>query len=115
MLKEPWIAHDAPNRRFDAWMWLDDCQVCLEALKREAEKRPRLVFCLKTSSDRIYVTAELLHETMAKGDPVESLCYVEDDWVRESFVVRGPLPPGVSWWSLTLIEEMRQEMEASQN
>lgn len=105
MLEEPWIAHDAPDRPFDAWMWLDDCSVCLEALKREAADRPGLVLRLKTSADRVWVTAELLAETLSRGEELESLCYVEGDWVREVSVVGGSLPPGVTWRSLTLVEE----------
>ena len=67
MLEEPWIAHEAPDRPFDTWMWLDDCAVCLDALKREAVDRPGLLFCLKTSADRVWVTAELLCETRERG------------------------------------------------
>ena len=111
-MKQPWVAHEHPDRKFDAWMWLDDCDVCLEALKREAEERPRLVFCLKTSADRVWVTAELLYETMSRGEAVESLCYVEGDWVREVYVVRGSLPPSVTWRSLTLMEEAQAELTA---
>jgi hypothetical protein len=112
-MNQPWIAHDHPDRNFDAWMWLDDCEVCLEALRREAEQRPRLIFCLKTSADRVWVTAELLYETISRGDELETLCYVEDDWVREVLVVAGDLPSSVTWRSLTLIEETRAEVAAS--
>ncbi len=107
MLEEPWIAHDAPDRAFDAWMWLDDCETCLRSLRREATERPRLLFCLKTSADRVWVTAERLYETLSKGEDVDTLCYVEDDWVREIFVVEGELPPSMSWHSLTVAEEFR--------
>jgi hypothetical protein len=107
MCEELWVAHESPERPFNAGMWLDDCDICLEALKREADERPRLVFCLKTSADRIWVTAELLYETLSRGEEFESLCYVEDDWVRESYVVSGSLPPSVRWKSLTLTEEIQ--------
>lgn len=109
MLEEPWIAHESPGRPFDPWMWLCDCAVCLEALKREAADRPGLVLRLETNADRVWVTAELLYETLSRGETAESLCYVEDDWVREVSVVGGSLPPGVSWRSLTLVEESQGE------
>jgi hypothetical protein len=108
MREEPWVAHEAPDRPFDAWMWLDDCKACTQALAREAIDRPRLVFCLKTSADRINVTAEYLHKTLATGESFDSLCYVDDDWVREVFVVNGSLPPTVDWQSLTLHEELEE-------
>ena len=110
MKEEPWVAHEAPDRPFDAWMWLDDCQACVKALAREASDRPRLVFCLKTSADRIHVTAEYLYETMSSGQSVDSLCYVAEDWVREVFVVNGSLPPTVQWRSLTLQEELESSL-----
>ncbi len=109
MLEEPWIAHEAPDRPFDVWMWLDDCDVCIQALKREAAERPRLLFCLKTNADKVWVTAELLCETLARGEPVESLCYVQGDRVREVYVVGGALPPSVRWRSLTLVEQRQGE------
>ncbi|HET9078146.1 MAG TPA: hypothetical protein VFN68_14510 [Acidimicrobiales bacterium] len=107
MVELPWIAHDAPDRPFDACMWLDDCEVCIEALKREAAERPRLLFCLKTNADRVLVTAERLCEALSRGGTAESLCYVQDDWVREVYVVSGELPPSVQWQSLTLSEEIK--------
>ena len=110
MREEPWIAHEEPDRPFDVWMWLDDCEVCREALKREADEHPRLVFCLKTGMDRIWVTAEALHETCSQREEIESLCYVEGDWVREVCVVDGSLPPSVSWRSLILTREVRGEV-----
>lgn len=103
--EEMWIAHEAPERAFGYGMWLDDCPVCVEALEREAAERPRLLFCLKTNCDRVVVTADLLSETMSRGEAAESLCYVEDDWVREVFVVDGELPRSVRWWSQTAVEE----------
>lgn len=105
MRKQPWIAHDAPDRPFDAWTWLDECAVCARALEREAKLRPRLVFCLKTSADRIHVTADYLHEVVSSGQDLESLCYVPDDWVREVFVVGDSLPARVRWQSLSWQEE----------
>ena len=111
MIDEPWLACESPDRPFDAWMWLCDCDICLRALQREAADRPRLTFCLKTYADRVYVTAERLCEAMSSGQAAESLCYVEDDWVREVFVVDRELPVGMDWWSLTLAEETGESAE----
>jgi hypothetical protein len=104
----PWVAHEDVERPFDRWSWLDDCATCLVALKREAAARPRRVLCLKTSCDRVCVTAEYLAEVLEAGHEVEELCYVRDDWVREVFVVGDDaLWPPARWWSLTLAEEER--------
>lgn len=103
---EPWVAHDDVERPFDRWTWLDDCASCLVALKREAAQRPRLVLCLKTSFDRVYVTAEYLAEVLQAGHDAEYLCYDPEDWVREIFVTGGgALWPPARWRSLTLDEE----------
>lgn len=103
---EPWLAHEDVDRPFDRWTWLDDCAVCLVALKREAAERPRLVLCLKTACDRVCVTAEYLAEVLQSGLEVEALFYVDDDWVRGVFVVAdNALWPPARWWSLTLAEE----------
>lgn len=108
MLSEPWLAHDDVSRPFDRWTWLDDCPSCVVALKREAVERPRLVLCLKTERDRLCVTAEYLSEVLEAGRPVEDLCYIEDDWVREVFVVGDDaLWPPARWRSLVLEEEER--------
>ena len=103
---EPWVAHEDVNRPFDRWTWLDDCATCLVALKREAAERPRLVLCLKTSFDRVCVTAEYLAEVLQAGHDAEYLCYDPEDWVREIFVTGGgALWPPARWRSLTLDEE----------
>ena len=105
-LEEPWLPHDWPERPFDQLTWIDDCRACVLALRAEAATRPRLVLCLKTNSDRILVTAEYAAEVLAAGRPLEDLCYVGNDWVREFFVpVSGDLPPGVRWWSLAASED----------
>jgi hypothetical protein len=104
--KIPWVAHERPDQPFDRWTWIDDCDVCAQALEREAAVNPRRVACLKTSADRIYVTAELLHEVLARGDEFEALCYVADDYVREVFIVGDDaLTPPARWWSLCRHED----------
>lgn len=103
---EPWLAHEGVDRPFDRGTWLDDCADCRVALKREVAERPRLVLCLKTECDRVCVTAEYLAEILQSGLEVEALCYVDDDRVREVFVVADDaLWPPARWWSLTLAEE----------
>jgi len=105
---EPWLPHDYPERRFDIGTWLDDCCACVLALRAEAAMRPRLLLCLKTEADRILVTAEYAAEVLAAGRPLEELCYVTGDRIREVFVpVTGRLRPQDRWWSLTATEERR--------
>lgn len=87
-------------------MWLDDCEACAQALQREAAVRPRRVLCLKTGGDRVYVTAELLHDVLSRGDDLEALCYLPNDYVREVFVVGDDaLQPPANWWSLSRHED----------
>lgn len=103
---EPWLPHDFPERPFDLGTWLDDCRACVLALRAQAASRPRLVLCLKTDADRILVTAEYAAEVLSAGQPLEDLCYVSGDRIREVFVpVAGRLPPPDRWWSLTASEE----------
>lgn len=105
---EPWLPHDCPERPFDIGTWIDDCHACVLALRAEAATRPRLVLCLKTEADRILVTAEYAAEVLAAGRPLEDLCYVKGDRIREVFVpVTGRLRPTDRWWSLTATEEAK--------
>lgn len=107
MTEGPWIAHEDIDRPFDGWTWIDDCPTCMLALKREAAQRPRLVLCLKTCGDRVYVTADLLNEVVSAEETFESLCYLADDWVREVFVVDdAALSSTMCWRSLTRDEEL---------
>lgn len=102
---EPWTPHEHPERPFDEWTWLCDCRSCMVALVAEAAHRPRLVLCLKSSCDRVLVTAEYLAATMAGGGSAEDLLHVDGDWVREVFVpVDGRLAPPHRWWSFRLAE-----------
>ena len=103
---EPWLPHDFPERPFDKGAWLDDCRACVLTLRAEAATRPRLVLCLKTDADRILVTAEYAAEVLSAGQPLEDLCYVSGDRIREVFVpAAGRLRPPDRWWSLTAAEE----------
>jgi len=47
---------------------------------------------------RILVTAEYLARSLTAGHPIEALCFVPDDGVREVLVpVNGTLPPWARW------------------
>lgn len=101
-----WVAHERPERPFERGMWLCDCGACLLALRAEVVVRPRTPLVLKTNFDRIIVTAELLLEALETTGEAESLCYVSDDWVRETFVAEPPgLLPPARWWSMTCRED----------
>jgi hypothetical protein len=103
---EPWLPHDFPERPLDHGAWLDDCRACLLTLRAQAATRPRLLLCLKTDADRILVTAEYAAEVLAAGRPLEDLCYVSGDRIREVFVpATGRLRPMDRLWSLTAAED----------
>ena len=109
------MAHDCPERHFDHGTWLDDCRGCVLALRAEAFTRPRLVLCIKTDADRILVTAEYAAEVLADGRPLEELCYVAGDRVREVFVpTAASLDPSDRWWSLTAAEETTRALKAAE-
>lgn len=106
---EPWIAHEEPERPFDVGTWLCDCGSCRLALAAEARRHPTGLLCLKTGFDRIVLTAEYLHQVLDAGQPLESLLYVPDDYVREVFVpVNAWLPGGVRWRSITCMDDEKR-------
>jgi hypothetical protein len=106
-LPEIWSAHDHPGRPFDPGVEICSCLDCRAAIANEARLRPRSVICLKTACDRIAVTAEYLDETLHVDDSLDSLLYLEGDWVRSCYVPYPHywLPGRARWWSLTCDED----------
>jgi hypothetical protein len=101
-MSRTWLAHEHPDRSFDEWTWLDDCSRCRLALAREAVDRPRLVICVQTTTDRIYVTAEYLHDVVARGGNPTSLSWGDGGRLRGMFVVPDDrLWPPARWRSLS--------------
>lgn len=104
----PWMPHDHPERPFDEATWLCECRACTLAVHGEARHSPFTPLCIKTGYDRVIVSAEYLAETLAAGEPLTSLLYVTDDWVREVFVPIGSWrwkAARTRWWSLMRHED----------
>jgi hypothetical protein len=113
-MSRTWPAHEHPDRPFDEWTWLDNCPRCRGALAREARTRPRLVLCIQTTTDRIYVTAEYLSDVLDAGGDVTALCWSPDDAVRGVFVVPDDrLWPPARWRSLRCEAHERAEGRVS--
>lgn len=105
---DPWLPHEHPERPFDEGTWICDCGACRLALRAEATYSPHTPLCIKTSFDRVIVSAEYLAETLAADRPIESLLYVAEDRVREIFVPVGSWrwkATTTRWWSLMLHED----------
>lgn len=73
-------------------MCLCECQACVVALRAEVAVRPRTAFVLKTNFDRIVVTAERLLHAIEVDGSIDTLLFMQTDWVREVFVCSGSLP-----------------------
>jgi hypothetical protein len=105
-MSEPWSPHDEPGREFDGWVEPCSCVDCEAAVRAQAERDPALVVALKTGCDRIHLTIEYLVETMDVDPDLESLLYVDDDYVRSVYVpIESRLRGKARWWSLARHED----------
>lgn len=103
---EPWSPHDEPGRPLDGWVEPCACVDCEAAIRAQAERDPAFVVALKTGCDRIHVTIEYLVATMAVDPDLESLLYIDDDYVRSLYVPIEPRLIGKArWWSLVRHED----------
>ena len=103
---EPWSPHDEPGREFDGWVEPCACVDCESAIRAQAERDPAFVVALKTGCDRIHVTIEYLVETMDVDPDLESLLYLDDDYLRCIYVpLQSRLVGKARWWSLTRHED----------
>jgi hypothetical protein len=78
------------------------------AVRAEAAFSPYTPLCIKTTFDRVIVSAEYLAETLAAGRSLRTLLYVAEDDVREVFVPVGSWrwkATATRWWSLMLHED----------
>ncbi|MET1003665.1 MAG: hypothetical protein ABWZ15_17770, partial [Acidimicrobiia bacterium] len=100
---EPWLVHEHPDRALDEWARLCACNVCTAALIERGRREPRAIIAIRTESDRLVVTSDLLAEALQADSSLASLLYVESDRVRELYVPVGaaPLPSPQRWWSAT--------------
>jgi hypothetical protein len=105
-MSEPWSPHDEPERPFDGWVEPCACVDCEAAIRAQAKRDPAFVVALKTGCDRIHLTIEYLVETMDVDPDLQSLLYLDGDYVRCIYVPLGPRLAGKArWWSLTRHED----------
>lgn len=102
---EFWVAHEQPERPFDAGVWVCACDACLMALEATARTNPRFTLMIRTNCDRVAVTADHLLEVWQRDGCIEAVMYVEGDWIRDVGAATRELPGRARWWSLTLDEE----------
>ena len=103
---EPWSPHDEPGRSFDGWVEPCACVDCEAAIRAQAERDPFFVVALKTGCDRIHLTIEYLVETMDVDPDLDSLLYIDDDYLRCIYVpIESRLVGKARWWSLARHED----------
>jgi hypothetical protein len=100
-----WVAHEQPERPFDAGVFVCDCDACRLALAATVRVNPRFTLMIRTNCDRVAVTADYLLEVWEREGCIEALLYVEGDWIRDVGAATNELPGRTRWWSLTLHEE----------
>ncbi|MFP5326377.1 MAG: hypothetical protein ACLGHT_02705, partial [Acidimicrobiia bacterium] len=101
-----WDVHEEPTRPLDTHALICSCVDCEATLMRTAIERPRFVLGLKTSADRVLVTAEYFAEVYEHDRSLKPLLYERKDYVREIYVpLDGWLPSGARWWSLSMTRD----------
>lgn len=101
-----WDVHEEPSRPLDTHALICSCVDCEATLMRTAIERPRFVLGLKTSADRVLVTAEYFAEVYEHDRSLKPLLYERKDYVREIYVpLDGWLPSGARWWSLSMTRD----------
>jgi hypothetical protein len=101
-LYDMWVAHDWPDRPLAYGAWLCDCATCYRSLAVAAAANPRMPIVLKTSADRIVVSASRARREWQERGALEGLLLLSYDYIREVFVAEGPPPRwDGDFWSLT--------------
>jgi hypothetical protein len=85
-----WVAHDRPERPLAYGAWLCDCAGCLRSLEAAAAADPRLPIVLKTSADRIVVSASRALREWHERGALEGLLLLSYDYIREVYVADCP-------------------------
>jgi hypothetical protein len=100
-LEDMWIAHEHPDRPLAYGAWLCDCSGCLRSLEAAAGANPRLPIVLKTSADRIVVSASRALQEWRVSGALEGLLLLSYDYIREVFVGGAqPARWNGEFWSL---------------
>lgn len=105
---ELWALHDHPDRQLDEYALIFACNMCRGALVERGQHEPRSLIAVKTESDRLLVTADLLAEVLEGDAKISALVYIQGDRVRELYVpTSGWLPPRQRWRSSRCEEDDR--------
>jgi hypothetical protein len=100
-LPDMWVAHERPDRPLARGAWLCDCGVCLRTLAVAAAANPHLSIVIKTSADRIIVSAPRALREWQEGGSLEGLLLLSYDFIREVFVGDAPTDQwDGEFWSL---------------
>jgi hypothetical protein len=91
-LEEMWVAHERPDRPLAYGAWLCDCGACYRSLEAAVAASPRLPIVLKTSADRIVVSASRAQREWQERGTLEGLLLLSYDYIREVFVGDAPPP-----------------------
>lgn len=101
-----WAAHDQPERPLEVGAWLCRCDVCLRALRATAARKPRFPMLVRTSFDRIVITAEYLAEIWQRDPWLDGVLYQPGDFIRDMGAATCQLPATTRWWSRCLAEQV---------
>lgn len=101
-----WAAHDQPERPLEPGVWLCRCDTCLVALRATARRNPRCPLLVRTSFDRIVITAEYLAEIRRRDPWLDGLLYQPGDFIRDIGAALRELPAPARWWSRCLAEQV---------
>ena len=101
-----WAAHDQPERPLEPGAWLCRCDTCLVALRATAVRNPRCPLLVRTSFDRIVITAEYLAEVWRRDPWLDGVLYQPGDFIRDIGVATRELPSPSRWWSRCLAEQV---------
>ena len=97
-----------PDRMLDGYVMICSCVTCRAVLVERGRREPRSLMAIKTASDRLLVTSDLLGEVLEAEAPLDTLVYVDGDYVRSLYVpVAAALPPRQRWWSARCAEDDR--------
>ncbi|MBV8959345.1 MAG: hypothetical protein JO087_11280 [Actinobacteria bacterium] len=101
-----WAAHAQPERPLEPGAWLCRCDTCFAALQATVSRDPRCALLVRTSFDRIVVTAECLAEIWTRDSWLDPVLFHAGDFIRDIGVATGKLPAPARWWSRCLAEQV---------
>ena len=101
------MAHAVPEQPLGPGVRLCRCEACRLALEACARRDPRHTLLVRTSFDRILVTAKYAAEVWDGEGWLDTLLYQPGDWIRDvSSATAGELPTPARWWSRCLAAQV---------